>query len=58
MDITKLSLNDLKALAFDEITRLQMAQNNLQVINKEIAERSSHEKPLKKSSKNDNDSKS
>lgn len=41
MDITKLSLEQLKALAFDEIIKKDTAQNNLNVIQAEMHKRAS-----------------
>ena len=39
MDITKLNVTELKALAFDEISKLNVAQNNLNIINAELQKR-------------------
>ena len=37
--ITEMELNDLKALAYDQIVLLERCQQNLQIINAEIARR-------------------
>ena len=39
MDITQMSLEELKALAYDQIVILESAQNNLRQINAEIEKR-------------------
>lgn len=39
MDLSKLSLVELKAMAFDEIANLQNANNKLMALNNEIARR-------------------
>ena len=39
MDIKSMTEIELKALAYDEITKLQIAQQNLAVINNELAAR-------------------
>lgn len=39
MDITKLSITELKALAYDELAKIQVGQANLQAINVEIQKR-------------------
>ena len=39
MDIKTLSETELKALAFDEMVKIEHAQNNLRVINQELANR-------------------
>lgn len=39
MDITQMSITELKALAYDTISQLEQAQSNLQAINREIAAR-------------------
>lgn len=36
MDITKLDTQELKALAYDEILKIERAQVNLKLINEEI----------------------
>jgi hypothetical protein len=44
MDISQITdIKELKALAFDEIGRLEMAQNNLRILNGRIAELSQAE---------------
>ena len=40
MDITKLDIKELKALAYDEIGKLELAKSNLEVLNREINSRS------------------
>jgi len=40
MDIGKMDIKDLKALAYDEICNLEIAQKNLTVINRAITEKS------------------
>lgn len=37
MDITKLSVTELKALAYDELVKKQLAEQNLQAINQQIS---------------------
>ena len=37
MNIEQLSIIELKALAYDQISKLEKAKQNLQVINQEIA---------------------
>jgi len=39
MDITKLSIEALKAMAYDEFVRVQVSQKNLEIINTEISKR-------------------
>jgi hypothetical protein len=41
MDISKLSLTELKALAYDMLSTIDQAQRNLTSINQEIAKRQS-----------------
>ena len=57
MDITKLPLNELKSLGYDEITRLNVAQNNLRLLQEQISLRTDQES-LKKTPKNDDNRKS
>lgn len=40
MDITILTITELKALAYDTLAKIQQFQNDLQVINNQIAEKS------------------
>ena len=47
MDLTKLTEEKLKSMAYDEMVKAQTAQSNVQVINRELANR----KPVKE--KND-----
>ena len=39
MDIKKLDVKELKALAYDELLRLEQAKNNLAILNQEINSR-------------------
>lgn len=39
MDITTLSVQELKALVYDESVRIEQSQNNVRIINAEIAKR-------------------
>lgn len=39
MDLSKLSLNELKVLAYDELVRIEQAQSNLRFINQEISKK-------------------
>jgi hypothetical protein len=39
MDITKASEVELKALAYDEVVKLEQSQTNLRIINQELAKR-------------------
>lgn len=39
MDISKLSIESLKAMAYDEFVRVQVSQKNLEIINAEISKR-------------------
>jgi hypothetical protein len=41
MDISKLSVEALKAMAYDEFVRVQVSQKNLEIINAEISKRQS-----------------
>lgn len=36
MDIKNMSIEQLKALAYDEVLRLEQSKNNLQILNKRI----------------------
>lgn len=45
VDITKLSVTELKAYAYDEVAKVEVAQNNLRVLNAEIAKRTESEPP-------------
>jgi len=44
MDITKLSLIELKAMAYDTLANLEMYKKNLDILNQEIAKKSEEEK--------------
>jgi len=48
MDITKLSIEQLKALAYDESLKIAQAQRNLQIIEAQIAKKESEPKDDKK----------
>lgn len=39
MDISKMSIVELKALAFDELVKIEMANKNLQTLNQTIAQK-------------------
>lgn len=39
MEIDKMPLNDLKALAYDMLAKIQECQRNLDIINKEIVKK-------------------
>ena len=43
--ITELTEIELKALAYDELGKLQLAQNNLRVLNEELNRRSQQNVP-------------
>lgn len=54
MDITSLTLDELKVLAFDEILKRDQAQNNLNILQAEMQKRVSiplEEKKIKKEKK-------
>jgi len=36
--IEEYSINELKVIAYDELVKLEMAQNNIAILNKRIAE--------------------
>jgi hypothetical protein len=40
VDIKKLSLIEIKSLAYDELMRLEMCQSNLRILNQELSLRS------------------
>lgn len=48
MDITKLSIIELKALKADIYEQNQLAMNNLQIINNELAKRSKEKEEVKR----------
>jgi hypothetical protein len=48
-DIKKLSDVEIKALAYDELAKVELAQNNLRVLNQELAVRAAE--AAKKNSK-------
>ena len=39
MDVTKLSVEQIKSMAYDQIVLLEQTQRNLQILNTEIAKR-------------------
>jgi hypothetical protein len=46
VDIKKLSDIEIKALAYDELARLEMCQNNLKVLNQELQSRNTRSTSL------------
>ncbi len=51
MNISEMDIKSLKSLAYDEYVKLQITQNNLQLLNTEIAKKS---KEVKESSGGNN----
>ena len=49
MDITKLPISELKALAYDEARKLSIGQRNMQAIEQEIAKREQDNPPKEES---------
>lgn len=45
MDLTKMNMVELKALAYDIIASIEQGQNHLKEVNKELAKRMSDGKP-------------
>lgn len=45
IDINSLTIEQAKALAFDELVKIEAAQKNLQILNQIIAKRNSEVKP-------------
>lgn len=43
MDITALSLTELKAMVYDEMAKVELSQRNMQILNAEIAKRNAPE---------------
>ncbi len=43
MDLTKMSLTELKSLAYDQLVQIEQNQNNLRLINTEISKRPKEE---------------
>lgn len=39
VNISQLSINELKALAYDELLKINVANNNLRVLNQELSKR-------------------
>lgn len=39
VNISQLSINELKALAYDELLKVNVANNNLRVLNQELSKR-------------------
>lgn len=52
IDITKLNISELKALAYDEVVKIDGARANLNVINQRILE--IQNKPIKEVSNDEN----
>lgn len=48
VDISKLSLIELKALVYDEVAKLEQAQKNIQALNFEIQKKMNEKQPEKK----------
>ena len=46
MDITTLTVTELKALAFDTLARIDFEQKNLQIVQAQIQSKLSEEKPV------------
>ena len=51
MDITKKSVEELKALAYDQMAMLEQTQANLQAINAEIARKTQEAEEVKDNKK-------
>jgi hypothetical protein len=47
-DVTKMTLEELKAAAYDQLVALQIAQNNLNILNQRIANFPKEEKASEK----------
>ena len=47
IDITKLSITEIKAMAFDTLNEINFFQNNLKILNEEIIKRSVKEEKKK-----------
>jgi hypothetical protein len=50
MDITTLSLTELKALAYEQLVLLNRTQNNLKIIEQEIAKRNNLDENIEQTS--------
>lgn len=48
MDITKMSITELKALAYDHLANIENSQTSLKLINAELAKRQETPEPKKK----------
>lgn len=48
MDLSKLSLTELKALAYDEMAKIEIAKMNIQTINEAMNKLETEEKPKTK----------
>lgn len=48
LDITNLSLPELKALGFDEMNKIEVAKQNLQILQQEINKRYEEDKKIAK----------
>jgi hypothetical protein len=44
-DISTMTVEQLKALAYDEISRLEVCKNNLQILNAELQKRANQPEP-------------
>ena len=44
MDITKLTITELKAMVYDELIKLENCQNNIKTLNEEIKKRGEEKK--------------
>jgi hypothetical protein len=52
MDITKMSLSELKALAYDELKKLEVAKYNISLIEKEISDKENTQEEKKEEKEN------
>lgn len=55
MELTTLSDEKLKSMAYDEMVRIQVAQNNIQVINQELSKRQPKETKMEEKVPEDSD---
>ncbi len=39
VNVSELNINELKALAYDELVKINVANNNLRVLNQELSQR-------------------
>ncbi len=47
LDITQMTVEQLKALAYDQLATIENAQNNLKVVNEEIVKKQSQPQEVK-----------